>query len=335
MREYLRDKRKFTDWEKATLIWNSLVSTWRERLDMLLELSEMTTDAILKCQIKERVKYEDKAYRLFTENQNNKFVYVVYDKERSANGFFAEYEMARQYGIKECVENEENHFCIEKQLLFGNKTKNDVIEPWVSKRNILKGSIISESGYDGRENAFARYHKNGEMNYFYSMEMSAEENERVDTMNRQRFEYRFFKIPFGLPAGTVVKRLDCESYAVLAQGEEQWIDYMNQTDRNPSYYDFSDIQSVVFDIEKDGHWSHDHANPIYLEPEIPKAEEKNEENEAYKKALCALSNYFKSETKEASDKALEASRNYADKSAGYFNWGKIVYGADHIEKLLF
>ena len=110
---------------------------------------------------------------------------------------------------------------------------------------------------------------------------------------------------------------------------------MNQTDRNPSYYDFSDIQSVVFDIEKDGHWSHDHANPIYLEPEIPKAEEKNEENEAYKKALCALSNYFKSETKEASDKALEASRNYADKSAGYFNWGKIVYGADHIEKLLF
>lgn len=63
------------------------VSTWRERLDMLLELSEMTTDAILKCQIKERVKYEDKAYRLFTENQNNKFVYVVYDKERSANGF--------------------------------------------------------------------------------------------------------------------------------------------------------------------------------------------------------------------------------------------------------
>ena len=94
MREYLKDKKKFTDWEKATLIWNSPVSTWRERLDMLLELSEMTTDDILKCQIKERIKYEDKAYRLFTENQNNKFVYVVYDKEHSANGFFTEYGKA-------------------------------------------------------------------------------------------------------------------------------------------------------------------------------------------------------------------------------------------------
>ena len=35
MREYLKDKKEFTDWEKATLIWNSTVCTWKERMDLL------------------------------------------------------------------------------------------------------------------------------------------------------------------------------------------------------------------------------------------------------------------------------------------------------------
>ena len=44
MRNYLKDKREFNDWEKAALIWNSPVHIWRERLDSLKELSAITDD---------------------------------------------------------------------------------------------------------------------------------------------------------------------------------------------------------------------------------------------------------------------------------------------------
>lgn len=102
MREYLKDKKEFTDWEKATLIWNSTVCTWKERMDLLKQLSERTSDVKLKIQIAERFQYEETAYQLFIENQNNQFVYVVFDTDRDASGYFSEYEMARKYGMREC-----------------------------------------------------------------------------------------------------------------------------------------------------------------------------------------------------------------------------------------
>ena len=102
MREYLKDKKEFTDWEKETLIWNSPVCTWKERMDLLKQLSERTSDVKLKIQIAERIQYEETAYQLFIENKNNQFVYVVFDTDRDASGYFSEYEMARKYGIREC-----------------------------------------------------------------------------------------------------------------------------------------------------------------------------------------------------------------------------------------
>ena len=331
MREYLKDKKEFTDWEKATLIWNSTVCTWKERMDLLKQLSERTSDVKLKIQIAERFQYEETAYQLFIENQNNQFVYVVFDTYRDASGYFSEYEMARKYGMRECEKYGGDHFFIEKQLLFGQKTKENIIKPWISDKNILKGSIFCESEYDGRENVWANYDKNGGIRLFYSMEMSAEDNTRVDTMDRNRFEYRFFKIPFGMETGTIVKSLYSGTYFVLECGEDDWNDYMNRTDADPSYYDFSDIQVIVFGIQKDGHWSHDHVNPMYLELELPKKEDGNKESEAHIKALKALSEYFKKNTKESSEKAIIASRDYADSCLKHSS----VYEVDDIKKLLF
>lgn len=112
---------------------------------------------------------------------------------------------------------------------------------------------------------------------------------------------------------------------------DDWNDYMNRTDANPSYYDFSDIQVIVFGIQKDGHWSHDHVNPMYLEPEIPKKEDGNKESEAHIKALKALSEYFREKTEESSERAVIASRNYADSCLKY----RSVYEVENIKELLF
>ena len=62
MREYLKDRREFTDAEKATMIWNSPIATWKEKLDSLEELSMVSSDANLNAQITDRIVYEKRAY---------------------------------------------------------------------------------------------------------------------------------------------------------------------------------------------------------------------------------------------------------------------------------
>ena len=43
-REALKGRKEFTDFEKATLIWNSPISLFDEKLDSLKELAEITDD---------------------------------------------------------------------------------------------------------------------------------------------------------------------------------------------------------------------------------------------------------------------------------------------------
>ena len=326
MRDYLKGKREFTDWEKATLIWNSPVHIWRERLDSLKELAAMIEDDVLKRQIDERISFEERGYQLFIRNQDKNYVYVLFDDERRSCGFFSDYETARLYGIRYCKKYECGYFAVEKQLLYGKDTVSKVIHPW--------GSIFEESGYDGTENARASYNREGELRIFCSLEMSPEDNDKVDEMSRKRFEYRFFKIPFGMESGTVVKILDSGKYAVLDQGKEAWDEYMTQTDADPEYYDFSDIQIIAFVLKEDGHWSHVHVNPLYLEPELPDVEAGDKKETAHRNALIALSSYLQNGTKTDNENAIKASRMYAEECACYKNWSRIVYEADDIEEML-
>ena len=334
MRNYLKDKREFNDWEKAALIWNSPVHIWRERLDSLKELSAITDDEKLKCQIDERISYEERAYQLFINNRGNNFVYVVFDDDRNPCGYFSDYEMARLYGIKYCEEYECSQYSIEKQLLYGETTKNELIKPWISKNCILKADIPDEDGYSGTENGSFYFNSAGDVLSFYSLEMSAEDQDKVDELSRQRFEYRFIKIPFGMEEGTIVKLLNNGSYAVLAQGEDSWNEYMTKTDENPFGFDYSDIQTIVFVLKDDGHWSHVHVNPMYLEPGLLEVKDGDKKAEAYRDALTALSSYFRNKTGENNEKAIMASRAYADECAGALNWARMVYEADDIEKIL-
>lgn len=69
----------FTDFQKATLIWNAPGRLRQEILDALEELSEDTRDETLRRQINERLNYEKKTFETFIYNQSGKYVYVVED----------------------------------------------------------------------------------------------------------------------------------------------------------------------------------------------------------------------------------------------------------------
>lgn len=311
MREYLKNKKEFTDWEKATLIWNAPNATWREIISSLKELADCTNDDMLRKQITERIEYERKALMLFGANFDKEYVYVVLDVDRDACGFFADAEMAKKYGIKNAKQWREKSFSVKKQFIISN----------------------FDDSYTGKEASGIRYNDDGDILSIYSYEMSNEEDDIVDEQNKDRFEFQFFHIPFGMEAGTIVRMLNNGEYAVLAGGEVKWNEYMDRLGKNIRLYDFSDVQTLVYILRNDGSWRHEHVNPLFLEVEMPEVEEGYMNSEAYKGALCALGEYMKNSTIENERKALNASRSYAE---AYGDCGdpSQVHIANHIEDIM-
>lgn len=311
MRKYLKDKKVFTDWEKATLIWNAPNVTWKEIISSLKELADSTSDNLLRKQITERIEYERKALMFFCVNYDKEYVYVVRDVNRDTCGFFADAEIAIQYGIKNAMQWEEKCFRIEKQLIIS----------------------IVDNEYTGKEVSGIKYSDKGDILSIYSYELSNGEEDKVDEQNRDRFEFQFFQIPFGMEAGTIVRMLNDGEYAVLASGENKWNEYMNRVEENNRFYDFSDIQTLVYVLRNDGSWSHEHVNPLFLEVEMPEVEEGYLNSEAYKAALCELGEYMKNSTAENNRKALNASRYYAEAYGDEGDPSK-VYMVNDIEDIM-
>lgn len=109
----------FTDFQKATLIWNAPERKRQEILEALSELAEVTDDERLKKQIDERLHYEEKVFEKYADNADGKYVYVVAEREENENaGFFANYDRALKYAIKYMQEYNVT-CCIQKQLIVG------------------------------------------------------------------------------------------------------------------------------------------------------------------------------------------------------------------------
>ena len=318
MEKYLKGRKKFTDWEKATLIWNAPNTTLSNRLASLEVLAKRTLDEILKEQIRDRIIYEKEAYMLFVAIDKG-YVYVLRDEKGDDLGFFENEATAKQFGIRYAKEMKEKHFRVEKHRIISSAN-----DPMISKVWNDGSLYISNIMYDS----------DGDILEIYSKEMSDEDNERVDEHKRERFEYQFFEIPFAMEAGTIVRILDQYSYgeyAVLDHGEDEWNKYMEKMARinKTGGVDFSDIQIVVWKLGTDGIWRHEHVNPLYLEKEMPEVEEGYVNSQSYYDAMCAMSEYIKNSTKENNFNAIRATQAYAEA------WGNTFEcrGAYDIENL--
>lgn len=332
MREYLKDKKEFSDWEKATLIWNAPNVIWKRRMASLLELANKTDDVFLSEQIRDRIQYEEKAYLFFIAD-DKEYVYVVIDEDNDICGFFNDAQVAKHYGMKNAEKWHVKYFRIEKHLIISKNNLNKAPKLWNSNKELLKFTDTLEDEYTGVEASCVRYDSVGNILRIDSNEMSDAENEKVDEFNQERFEFQFFQFPFGMEAGAIVKILSefhYGEYAVLGRGEKDWDQYMKKTINDSRGYDFSDIQTIVYLLDNDGTWIHEHVNPLFLEQEIPKVEEGYINSEAYKEALCALGEYIKNPNEENNHNALITSRNYAK------TWGNEskTWGICNIEDLM-
>lgn len=313
MRKYLEEEHLvFTDWQKATLIWNSPIHTKTEILEALKELADTTADTTLKRQILERLTYEEKSYRLLTDNSHGKYVYLL-QIDDCIRGVFADYETARRYGNKKC--EEEMIYTVEKQLIYGEATKKDVAIPRFSPHNILQPELPGREECIGISSGNSMHKAGGECLTWDSCEISVEEEEQVDSQRKDRFEYQFFRIPFGMEAGTIVRYkstfTESTEYGILLTGDSDWQQYMEHMEAVEGK-DFSDIQVEVVFLRERGYWSHEHINPLYLEADFPEMEEvQDEKQRAHRAALLAFRDFLHDRTKEKDKKVIRATTEYA------------------------
>lgn len=289
MRSYLKEQgREFSDKEKAALIRNAPNRRRSEILNALEELAQSTSDEELKKQIKERLDYEAAAFESLKKNTDGKFVYIVEGDDGGVYGVFADYDGAAEYAAQALKDFERYgaFFSIEKYSV-------------VSRDN--PGDKCCSSYFAC---ASVHFDKSGEIRDVYSSEITPE------NINSQkgRFEDMYFKIPFAMDYG-IVRDVTDNTYGVLAENKEGWERFPGKW--SDDELEFGDIQVIVSKLTDKGIWSHEHINPLYLEPEAPEVPENDEKQAAFLAAANALAEYFKNETEENGKLVLETAKAYA------------------------
>lgn len=331
---------EFTDFQKATLIWNAPDKARQEILDALQELADETAETKVRQQILERITYEKKAFAIFLDNSDSKFVYVVEDREdRCSCGFYQKYDMAVNYAVRYSKEYE-TKCSIKKQRIVMEEADEIVRNSFRENPNMGGGDFESPEycAYSGDEVASAILNEKGEVVRFWSLELP-EEEKTVDEYRTDRFEFAFMKEPFAMPPGTVVKNIVTGNYGVLAQGKEDWDAYMKRIEERNLYVDFSDIQVIVYELTEKGYWSHEHTNPMHIEADLPSAEAEDGKVQAFRRAAEALGNYFRTKSKGENlnpfeESVLKYAREYAAVCKEEDRWGKIVEKAEKPEDIL-
>lgn len=294
----------FTDFEKATIIWNMPGYTRTACLSSLQELEAETEDAVTKQQIQERIRYEEAKWQTIRKNPEESYIYVVYDEEGIACGFFRDCDNAIEYAGKQ-----QGSHTIEKQLVIEGKAAKD---------------------YNGTGVAGIVLNHSGEIMQIWSDEMPESEKSRVDELQKGRFELRFIKIPIPVffQRGVPVRHLPSGEYGILETGIEEWKRFQRKIEEGLSV-DYVDMSLRVMFLTEDGCWSHEHINPLLLEVGMPSAKSGDLKGRAMVTALEALSDYW-SEGENGQDWiVLTKCREYAE----ICRERSIVESAERVEEI--
>lgn len=299
---------QFSDFQKATLIWNMPNQTWERKIAALKELEAETKDDDLKGQIYDRITYEIMALRKFKENIDGRYVYVVESADSYSCGFFAEYSIALEY-LKRYSKENETRCTLRKQLIVRDEKDMRVKSTGRWNPNIFKDvKAVEYEEYDGHAAARISFEMNGEIRAFYSYEMTEEQEQAVDEFRKERFENHFMKIPFEGQKGAIVRDISLnnlikkgtegweeradKTYGILMTDMAEWEEYMHRIEERDLYVDFSDVQVIVYSLTEQGNWVHDHVNPLYLEVEKYPCREGDKKSELYQQALEAFGDYW-------------------------------------------
>lgn len=299
----------FNDWEKASLIWNALFYRRDDILMSLGELASETADIDLKNQIEERLSYEQKKLDVFKINENNDYVYIVYDSERKVHGFYHCYEQAWECALRFRVDEEMRAYYeddedntstlsfqfsnygseIEKRYI-GSKDKAPFSLKYTKEDlpKVLNSDKMDEPADNEKENggvvSRVEIDGMGKLKWVASAELAyAKEfkEEYKGLFGEGRFENLNVRIPYPNWYATKCVRN-------LVSGELGYV-YPDSEPRD-CYNSIGEKEIKACFIGKDGFWRTSYVSPYILESGYPDPEEGAQTEEIY--AIYAIENWM-------------------------------------------
>ena len=262
VREYLEEKGVvFTDFEKATLIYNHSEMSFIEKAAYLKRLMEQTENEILKGEIQERRSYDELCLNKFYEN-NGDYIYEleVYDPEDKTfyeKGYFKSGQMA-----VDCGKKFQEGFSVHKILL------------------LTEGKEPEECYADCVSAVY--FDNQGVVRSYYSLE--AEWTAKKVEIDPSRFENAYIRIPHPFSNGDFVRvknnsRVKDEVCIIECYNSD-----FNEESENQCYFDYSDASLRVFYIYGAARFGHEHVKIPDVEFARPK-----EDDPKYRLLCCAQS----------------------------------------------
>lgn len=301
LRQALRDAgRQFTDMEAATIIHNLDLPPARRRA-LLQQLANETQDERVRAQITFRLTQEQQQLDWFrTVTEGCVFGTQELDEEypsEAMEAYFATYDLAFEFGL----------------------TLDKPFE--IHKWRILQELPAEARWYPGSCGSI-RFSAAGELELTSLWETGADESlqdtvqwapwpvgtEEEHWPNFLFFEDRWVDLPNLYDAGDFVRVLDAQArhldaaydWAVVDTRQEPWQSYRERVnawladveagreDAKGVLADFSDMQVTVEIPRKDGTFTHDHINPMFLERVTEEAPAGSEEAQLREVARAAV-----------------------------------------------
>ena len=258
MRGFYRSvNRNFTDYELAAMLWNSRMKK-TEILRAIKEISELTKDSRLKQQIENRLRYEDEAYKIFSSNEDGRYVYTVeYEDREYPCGFFKALNMAIAYAKKDG----ERKFSINKQIIVEDELPMQKVGEWNPNLFPEKQGELEE--YCAYPEGGADYSTDGELLYWWSDSLPDEVKNLVDNWSNKCFENYPLILENPFDKGDIV--MDEDKIGVIDITKEEMELHHEKLKNGITTEDYFDSTSTIVQyIGKDGRIMHDHPPLLFL-----------------------------------------------------------------------
>lgn len=262
VREYLKEKgHVFTDFEKATLIYNHSEMSFIEKAANLKRLMEQTENETLKEEIQDRLSYDEICLSRFYEN-NGDYIYEqeVYDPEDKTfyeKGYFKSGQIA-----VDCGKKFQEGFSVHKILL------------------LTEGKEPEECCADCVSAVY--FDNQGLVRSYYSLE--AEWTAKKVEIDPSRFENAYIRIPYPFSNGDFVRAKNNSRMKDEVCIIECYNSDFNEESENQCYFDYSDASLRVSYIYGAARFGHEHVKITDVEFARPK-----EDDPKYRLLCCAQS----------------------------------------------
>lgn len=236
LRDYLKEiNHTFTDFEKATLIFQNRFLNKNQKHEELRKISQTTSNQELKKQIQESLQYENQFYKDFFENNEEKYIYTV-QKNHEVFAYFKYCQEALDF-IK--------YFDF-------NKIKSLEI------RKYQKQGFISEK--ENRYITAVSINLNGEIERIIH-DQNAKENRWFNT---DYFEEHYVYIPSYFHKGDCVRNVRTNTFSILLEDDQDLLKFLDTAKKRGWKPHFVETTYKGYTL-KDGYWELSFLNLSELE----------------------------------------------------------------------